>query len=65
MATALRNRRKNVSAGSSSGKPRASSHSNQNVIATHTRRKAEKLLLQSLKACYPQWEEKGLIKRPR
>jgi len=65
MKTALRSRRKNVSAVSSSGKSRPASHTRQNVNETHTRRKAENLLFQSLKACYPQWEEKGLIKKPR
>lgn len=65
MATALRNGRKNASPGSSSGKPHASSRSNQNVVATHTRRKAEKLLVESLKACYPQWVEEGLVRKPR
>jgi len=65
MTTALRSRRKNVPASSSSAKQHSLSHANQNVPSTQTRRKAEKLLVESLKACYPEWQEEGLIKRPR
>ena len=36
-----------------------------NILAVRRRQKAERLLLQSFKECYPRWEKEGLVQKPK